>query len=417
MSPKNRRNRIGNILAGINPFDSQVREDFVKGLKDDYSIGREDSTKMYYRQRDLEGSTPESTRAANMLNTHTGLIRAKEAAGMMSGPALQALNESDMALRGSQAHKAGQMVGTGLNDLTQDRSRSIYWLLNALQATGEVINEATLAKFAPSLYQRTTVNHPTLQRMNDAGVKEPMPMSFKNAAHRELMIRKGMAKQVDEKVVPARGYSTNNQNELQRQNYSPGMVQSLAIPTGIAINSGLGLLTPFGGAEGYKAALPSEDDPTKTSNVIGEVGMKYILGRTGQLLPYNEFVKVRPDVSRDEYERYQAFKYDKREDYNPADGDVTIGGGALKATDEGIHGPELQFLGRSLPVTTGIVPYASALAGGVIGARRGVKNNKAAGYGLIGGMAGLAAGQVTGHVIEAERRRRNINENLQQGTL
>ena len=42
---------------------------------------------------------------------------------------------------------------------------------------------------------------------------------------------------------------------------------------------------------------------------------------------------------------------------------------------------------------------------------------KRQGYGLIGGMAGLAAGQVTGHVIEAERRRRNINENLQQGTL
>ena len=59
MSPENRRNQIGKILAGINPFDSQVREDFVKGLKDDYSIGREDSTKMYYRQRDLEGSTPE----------------------------------------------------------------------------------------------------------------------------------------------------------------------------------------------------------------------------------------------------------------------------------------------------------------------------------------------------------------------
>ena len=34
------------------------------------------------------------------------------------------------------------------------------------------------------------------------------------------------------------------------------------------------------------------------------------------------------------------------------DGDLTLLGGAVKTTDEGIHGPELQFLGRSLPVTT-----------------------------------------------------------------
>ena len=126
------------------------------------------------------------------------------------------------------------------------------------------------------------------------------------------------------------------------------MIQALAIPTGIAINSGLGLLTPFGGAEGYKAALPSEEDPSKTSNVIGEVGLKYIMGRTGQLLPYNEFSQVRPDVSREEYNKYQAFKYDKNEDYNPLDGDFSIGAGALRGTTEGIHGPEIQFLGRSL---------------------------------------------------------------------
>ena len=60
----------------------------------------------------------------------------------------------------------------------------------------------------------------------------------------------------------------------------------MSIPAGIAINTGLGLMTPFGGAEGYKAALPSDEDPSKTSNVIGEVAAKYFLGRTGNLLPY-----------------------------------------------------------------------------------------------------------------------------------
>jgi hypothetical protein len=98
----------------------------------------------------------------------------------------------------------------------------------------------------------------------------------------------------------------------------PGAIQAMSIPAGIAINTGLGLMTPFGGAEGYKAALPSEEDPSKTSNVIGEVAAKYLLGRTGNLLPYPEFVKVRPDVSGDEYGRYKAFKFDKP-DINPFD--------------------------------------------------------------------------------------------------
>ena len=50
-------------------------------------------------------------------------------------------------------------------------------------------------------------------------------------------------------------------------------------------------------------------------------------------------------------------------DVDPRDGDVGLPGGAVKYTSEGIHGPEVQFLGRSLPVTTGIVPFASAVAG------------------------------------------------------
>ena len=79
-------------------------------------------------------------------------------------------------------------------------------------------------------------------------------------------------------------------------------------------------MTPFGGAEGYKAAIPSDEDPSKTDNVLGEVALKYFMGKTGNLLPYDEFSQVRPDVSREEYNKYQAWKYDKNEDWNPLDG-------------------------------------------------------------------------------------------------
>ena len=201
-----------------------------------------------------------------------------------------------------------------------------------------------------------------------------------------------------------------------RPKYIPGDRDMLKIAPGIAINTGLGLMSPFGGAEGYKAALPSEEDPTKTSNVIGEVAAKYFLGRTGDLLPYNEFVKVRPDVSKDEYQRYKAFKFDKREDYNPFD-DGKFGAlmGAIKYTNEGIHGPELQFLGRGLPLTTGFVPTIASIGGTVAGLRSGGRGPKAdkgrITRGLIGGFGGLAGGNVLGNLLEGERRRRNAAEN------
>lgn len=400
--------RVKNILKGLNPFDAQNRQDFATGFKEDYGIGREDTTKMFYRQRELEGKEPEAPRWDSMMGNHPGFIRTGELLGTTSEAQKEALKQSNMELRGTPAHKAGQFLGTAAGDLTQDRTRSIWWLLNALQATGEVINEKALAKTVPSLYQTSAVPHPELKRNYKAKNKRDQALMVRN----KLISIDGSGP--DKKIKPARGYSFKD-GELHKRNYEPGMIQSLAIPTGIAINSGLGLLTPFGGAEGYKAAMPSEEDPTKTSNVVGEVALKYIMGRTGQLLPYSEFSKVRPDVSREEYNKYQAFKYDKSEDYNPLDGDVSIMAGALRGTTEGIHGPEIQFLGRSLPVTTGVIPYTTALLGGVGGAMQGAKSKRAAIGGLGGGMLGLVAGQVGGNIIEQERRRRNAAENLAEG--
>lgn len=395
----------------------QILSDIGQGFKADYELGKDDSTRMYYRTRNLQGLTDEAPKATNMMNTHQGIYRLREALGKLDPATIQALNERDMALRGSKAHKVGQFFGSAANDLTQDTSRGIYWLLNALQATGEVINESALAKAVPQLYEKSPVKS-TRSFVKESGKpKEAKILERGDPKNVEEMLERGLVKQIDDRITPSRGYSFDDgTGELVKRNYSPGMVQSLAIPTGIAINSGLGLLTPFGGAEGYKAALPSEEDPSVTSNMLGEIGLKYIMGQTGQLLPYSEFSKVRPDVSREEYNRYQAFKYDKAADLNPIDGDITLPGGALKATSEGIHGPEVQFLGRSLPVTTGVVPYLSALAGGVAGARYGQRTNRAAIGGLTGGMAGLVTGQVTGNIIEQERRRRNSVENELQGS-
>ena len=401
---KDRVQQIRNIL-----------KDFGEGFSDDYSLGREDRRNAMLRDRKLSGQTEESTKWDSLMGTHPAAFRLQELTGNLRPEKRQALEELDMQLKGSRARKSGQLLGSVANDLTQDTTRSVYWLLNALQATGEVINEQALSRVVPELYKKSRVQSAEIPFTITPEGKSPRYLNISDKDAIKEMVDTNKAKYIDDKLKASRGYSFDDSGNLQKRNYSPGMVQSLAIPTGIAINTGLGLMSPFGGAEGYKAALPSEDDPTKSANVLGEVGLKYLMGRTGQLLPYEEFKKVRPDVSRDEYKRYQAFKYDKREDYNPMDGDLTIGAGALKFTDEGIHGPEVQFLGRGLPVTTGIVPYTAALAGGLAGAKYGARSKQAAIGGLLGGLGGLAVGQVGGNIIEGERRRRNSLENQMQG--
>ena len=406
---KDRMQQIRNILSDVG-----------EGFKADYELGREDRRNAYLRGRKLKGQTEESTRWDSMMGVHPGITRILEATGKISPEKKQALNEFNMALKGSAARQTGQVLGSIANDLTQDATRSIYWLLNAAQATGEVINESVLAKAVPQLYEKELVQSTSVPFKKVPGGKEKRILNIKDKVMREEMLERGYAKNImqggENKLTASRGYSFDDAGDLQKRKYSPGMVQALAIPTGVAINSGLGLLTPFGGYEGYKAAIPSEEDPTKTANVVGEVGLKYLMGRTGNLLPYNEFVKVRPDVSREEYNKYQAFKYDKDEDYNPFDdGNFSIGAGALRGTDEGIHGPELQFLGRSLPLTTAGVPYAAALAGTVGGAVYGKSRGTAAISGLLGGMAGVSAGIAGGNIIEQERRRRNSVENQLEG--
>lgn len=405
---KDRMQQIRNILSDVG-----------EGFRTDYELGREDRRNAFLRGRKLKGQTEESARIDALLGTHPGISRIKETVGQISPEDKQALRELDMDLRGSTAHKTGQLLGSAANDLTQDATRSIYWLINAAQATGEVINEKLLAEIVPQLYQKTPVQSTAVPFKKVPGGKEKRILNIKDKVMREEMLDRGYAKNImqggENKLTASRGYSFDDAGDLQKRNYSPGMVQALAIPTGVAINSGLGLLTPFGGYEGYKAALPSEEDPTKTSNVVGEVGLKYLMGRTGNLLPYDEFSKVRPDVSREEYNKYQAFKYDKSEDYDLSDGDFSFGAGALRGTSDGIHGAELQFLGRSLPLTTAGIPYATALAGTIGGAVAGRSRGKAAIGGLLGGMTGVSAGITGGNIIEEERRRRNAAENLAEG--
>ena len=379
---------------------------FGRGMQNDLKIGREDIRKVGFKERELQGKQEEAPKWDEMMMAWPLGNRIKQVAGQASPERLQAEKAYGVELKSDEGpgYQAGQLAGSVIGDIRDDGLRGIYWLMNALQATGQVINEKALfkandmAKGVKKLYGK----HDVENKISGSGVLTP-----KNKA---AIVEQGVGKYVDGQLELNKGYSIRGRGDeavIQHRNFEPGDLAWLSVPTGVAINSGLGLLTPFGGAEGYKAADPSDEDPSKTANVLNEIALKYIVGRTGNLLPYEEFKKVRPDVTKDEYNRYQAFKYAKDVDLDPRDGDITLPGGVIKATNEGIHGPEIQFLGRSLPVTTGVIPYATALAGGAYGVTRG----KPLARGIQGGFAGLAAGQVLGNLIEGERRRRNKEDN------
>ena len=196
-------------------------DEFMEGAKSDYDIGRDDLARRYYRQRDLEGKGDDAAKFESMRNTHPGIIRAREALGQISPEAKQSLKEQGMDLRGSFAHKAGQFAGTAAADLTQDYSRSIWWLLNAMQATGEVINEEALNMAVPELRGASAVNLPGVKTVVD-GERVDKQLNMKDADSLKHMAEKGITRMQDGKAMLNRGFKADDQGNVYTRNYGQG---------------------------------------------------------------------------------------------------------------------------------------------------------------------------------------------------
>ena len=238
----------------------------------------------------------------------------------------------DISMQGRPAARAAQAAGVIGRDISTDGLRNIWWFLNAPQAATQAV---------------------ALQGIHQSGLR-----------HRK---------------TPLIG--------------NVGLRLAATAPAVAAMSTAIGNI---GRPAGYKAILPSEEDPRKTDSPLGELLSRYFLGRTGRLLPYDEFAKERPDVDKGEYQRYKAYQFNKQTDLNPLDGDFNILG-ALRGTTEGIHGPEINFMGKAIPVLTGILPTAAAIAG----IRRGVNT---AGLRLAGGGDLKRVAQLETQLAEAAKR-------------
>lgn len=97
------------------------------------------------------------------------------------------------------------------------------------------------------------------------------------------------------------------------------------------------------------------------------------------------------------------------------DGDFNLGG-ILKGTTEGIRGPELSYLGKSMGVNDTLIPTTTAVLGSIAGAAAGrlpgIRGNKVRTIGSLvgGGLAGLVGGQAAGGALEENRRRQRFEE-------
>ena len=175
------------------------------------------------------------------------------------------------------------------------------------------------------------------------------------------------------------------------------------------MNAGVGLLTPFGGQEGYKAVIPSDEDPSKTDNALAEVAAKYILGRIGGLLPWDEFKKVGTrclKTSTTRSARHSSLITRETSIHLTMDRWSflqVLSKQLMKASTDTV-----QFLGKSLPLATAVLPTTTAILGTALGARgpRGGPTR-----GLLAGTGSMLAGMGIGNAIENERRRRNAEEN------
>lgn len=388
-------------------------KNFVEGFKSAYGEGREDQILAHHRERKLRGKGIEAPRGQKLLATNRTATFLRDLTGTSKPAAREVREEMGLGLKPTTMGKVGQGLGVLAGDLTQDRTREAWWLLNAPQAVANVTQEGLLNKVRPDLFDTHPIMHGAQLTSKSGTVLPNQPKERPLTTSPEDMDIAHAKGYVDNYGNPTRGVSIQD-GEFREVNHQPGWVDSLMIPSGIAVNAGIGLLNPMGGSGGYDAVFASDEDRTKTDNVVAEIAAKYILGRTGNLAPYEEFVKHRPDVSRGEYNAYKAFKWDKEGDINITDGDFTVPTGVLKGTMDGIHGPELQFLGRSLPVTTALIPIAATIAGTTIGASRGSHPIRNA---FAGGMTALAGSTVLGLALENERRNRNMRDNMPKSAV
>lgn len=140
--------------------------------------------------------------------------------------------------------------------------------------------------------------------------------------------------------------------------------QPLIYAAGTALGLGSGNFNPLNFAEGgrqqgFQAVTPNSDDPRQSDNALVDYTIQRgFFGRTGRLLPWEQFTQERPDVNYETYAKYQDYLKDQG----------VLGLGVAKGTMDGVDGPEARIAGyRVTPL--GALAAAGTLGGALLAAK------------------------------------------------
>jgi hypothetical protein len=115
----------------------------------------------------------------------------------------------------------------------------------------------------------------------------------------------------------------------------------------------------LGRPKGYKQNIPDPNNFTKSLDPATELFQRFMQGRQGRPLKFSDAKEEIPSLTKERYTNYMKFLHN-----DPAFL------GSVKATSENMQGvPEARVFGY--PVS---IPSVTALAGGVLGARAGLKS-------------------------------------------
>jgi len=162
-----------------------------------------------------------------------------------------------------------------------------------------------------------------------------------------------------------------------------GAVVAAAVPVTLGLLSGqTGSIATGLRPRGQKAVAPvsKEEDPTgrKTRSATLEAALRYGLGQRGQLLPYAEFKKERPDVAPSTYVQYRRYENMKPEAgknviVDPEAQSFSALGGVIRGTARGLNDPEIRLKG--VPITLSAVLGTAAGLGAIKGLTKAVEPN------------------------------------------
>ena len=202
---------LDRVGTGFNQEFSRDKEGFREALKRAYAEqGKETSGS---KANQTFGSNRTITMARELIGTQPTNPNIIDQVFKADPDQVAMRNRMGLGLSNDRATRVGQILGTLGSDVVQDRGRSAWWLLNAPQAVGNVLQEAAIHKMAPGIYAAD-------YEKDELG----NVITRKNKASAQ---RKGL---IDSEGLPVAGVSLDKEGNYRKRRYGPGLAEALMIP-------------------------------------------------------------------------------------------------------------------------------------------------------------------------------------------